>query len=63
MKYNSWKSLFDFVYFYGICGKLKLMYTAGSYKISCDGISYFPISKRMAKKLIKEWFIEVETYE
>lgn len=60
MKCNSWKSLFDFVYFYGICGKLKLMKMPSGYKISCDGISYFPISKRMAKKLIKGWSVEVE---
>ena len=59
MKCNSWKSLFDFVYFYGICGKLKLMKMPSGYKISCDGISYFPISKRMAKKLIKGWCVEV----
>ena len=59
-KYNSWKSLFDFIYFYGICGKLRLMKMPSGYKISCDGISYFPISNRMAKKLIKEFYIEVE---
>lgn len=59
LKYSSWKDLFDWLYICGPGCLLRLDKFQNSYAVSCDGISYFPISNRMAKKLIKEFGVEV----
>ena len=60
MKYNSWKDLFNWLYFFGKSGELHLIKMPSGYKISCDKISYFPISNSMAKKVIEEFNINEE---
>jgi hypothetical protein len=62
MKYNSWRDLFYWLYFLGNSGELDIIKMPSGYKISCDKISYFPISTSMAKKLIQELDMEVEDY-
>ena len=61
LKYNSWKDLFNWLYMFTDHGHLRIhCRDKNTYNISIDGVSYFPISKRMAKKLIKEFWLKVE---
>ena len=63
-RYNSWKDLFNWLYIITDHKQLRLQCTSkNTYNISIDGISYFPISKRMAKKLLKEFWLEAKDYD
>ena len=57
MAYSNWKDLCNWLYIFGVKEDLYIDKIGSYYSISCDGISYFPISKRMAKKLIKEFHV------
>lgn len=59
---KSWKDLFDWIEitFYAVVEKntfhVRLQVIGEkkpSYSITADGISYFPVTRKMAKKLIK----------
>lgn len=59
---KSWKDLFDWmeITFYAVVEKntfhVRLQVIGEkkpSYSITADGISYFPVTRKMAKKLIK----------
>lgn len=66
---KSWKDLFDWmeITFYAVVKKntfhVRLQVVGEkkpSYSITADGISYFPVTRKMAKKLIKNGMV-VET--
>jgi hypothetical protein len=59
---KSWKDLFDWMEmtFYAVVKKntfhVRLQVVGGkrpSYSITADGISYFPVTRKMAKKLLR----------
>lgn len=67
---KSWKDLFDWmeITFYAVVEKntfhVRLQVIGEkkpSYSITADGISYFPVTRKMAKKLIKNGIV-VETF-
>jgi len=68
---RNWKDLFNWmeVIFYAVTESntfhvrlQKVGKEKPSYNITADGISYFPVTRRMAKKLIKNG-IEVEAFD
>lgn len=61
---KNWKDLFDWMEITSslhvrlqVIGKKK-----PSYSITVDGISYFPVTRKMAKKLLKDG-IDVEEFD
>lgn len=67
---KSWKDLFDWmeITFYAVVEKntfhVRLQVVGEkkpSYSITADGISYFPVTRKMAKKLLRNGMV-VETF-
>ena len=48
---KNWKELFEWLWIIDSKLELEIEKYDDSYKITCDKISYFPISEKMAKEL------------